>query len=305
MDLTILEATTNADLERVLAVRNVMERPLTLAGLHAERSSVQASLDLIATAADGTDIGSGSVAWGPISADSRNVFIFAWVLPEHRRQGIGSALLERLVTFARAHDMQRMTTLVYEDDPASIAFIERRGLAIDGGGQIGRLDLTGPDPDRGARAVEGVSVEAWVDRRDLERDLYELDMLVRPEIPFIANEPEPSFEAWQAAGSNDPGFLPGLSLLALADGHLAGRIEVYDNGDGVAFIGMTSVHPDFRRRGVARLLKVELERRARAGGWNAIETFNDGTNERIRNLNESIGYVYDPPYVSLRGPLPG
>ena len=37
----------------------------------------------------------------------------------------------------------------------------------------------------------------------------------------------------------------------------------------------------------------------------AIETFNDGTNERIRGLNESIGYVYDPPYVTLRGPLPG
>jgi GNAT superfamily N-acetyltransferase len=304
MDVTITEASSDADLERVLAVRNVMERPLTLAGLRAERSSALASLDLIASAG-GTDIGSGSVSWGPISADSRNVFIFAWVLLEHRRRGVGSALLERLVAFARANGMQRMTTLVYESDPASIAFLERRGLSIDGGGQLGRLDLIGPESSRGAHAVDDVVVMTWSERPDLERELYALDMLVHPEIPFIAAEPEPSFEAWQAAGSKDPGFLPELSLLALAEGRVVGRIELYDNGDRSMFIGMTSVHPDFRRRGIARLLKVDLERRARAAGWRAIETFNDGTNERIRNLNESIGYVYDPPYVSLRGPLPG
>ena len=68
---------------------------------------------------------------------------------------------------------------------------------------------------------------------------------------------------------------------------------------------MTAVHPDARRRGVARLLKIELARRARDAGWVGIETYNDGSNERIRGLNESLGYVYDPPYVSLRGPLPG
>ena len=37
----------------------------------------------------------------------------------------------------------------------------------------------------------------------------------------------------------------------------------------------------------------------------SIETYNDGTNERIRGPNESVGYGYDPPYVLLRGPLPG
>ena len=114
----------------------------------------------------------------------------------------------------------------------------------------------------------------------------------------------PSFETWLETGSANAGYLGDLSLLAIEDGRLLGAVEVFDNGDDIIFIGMTAVHPGARRRGVARQLKVELERRARAAGIRRIETYNDGTNERIRGLNESLGYAYNPPYVALRGPLP-
>ena len=303
MDLQILEATTDADLERVLAVRNSMERPLSLAGLRAERSSAVASLDLIADR-HGTDIGAGSVAWGPIGAAAANAFIFAWVLPEHRRTGIGGRLLDRLTAFARSRGIERMTTLIYAAETDAIDFIRDRGLEIDGGGQLGYLDLT-TAPGVAPNPIDGVTVVSLADRPDLVRELYALQMLVHPEIPMIANEPLPSFETWLTAGPRDPGYVPGLTLLALEGDRLIGGIQLYDNADAVVFIGMTSVHPDARRRGIARLLKLELARRARAAGMRGIETYNDGTNERIRGLNESIGYVYDPPYVALRGPLPG
>jgi GNAT superfamily N-acetyltransferase len=304
MDIAIREATGDADLQRVLDIRNSIEAErLSLAGFRAERSGSVASLDLLAEAG-GVDLGSGSVAWGPIGAESRNVFIFAWVPPEHRHQGVGTSLLDRLIAFARDQGMERMTTLVYADDTDAIAFIERRGLAIDGGGQLGKLDLTGPAPDRGVEPIDGVEIATMAERRDLEPDLYEIHKLTFPEIPFLAKEPMPSFEAWQETGSANAGYLADLSLLAIEDGRLLGAVEVFDSGDDVIFIGMTAVHPDARRRGIARLLKIELERRARATGIRRIETFNDGTNERIRGLNESLGYVYNPPYVTLRGPLP-
>jgi GNAT superfamily N-acetyltransferase len=209
-----------------------------------------------------------------------------------------------MVAFARDRGMERMTTLVYADDTDAIAFVERRGLAIDGGGQRGMLDLTGPAPDRGIRGIEGISIATMAERMDLERELYEIHRLTHHEIPFVASQPMPSFETWRETGSADAGYLAGLSLLAIEDRRLLGDVEVFDNGDNAIFIAMTTVHPDARRRGIARLLKVELERRARAAGIVRIETWNDGTNERIRGLNESLGYVYNPPYVALRGPLP-
>jgi GNAT superfamily N-acetyltransferase len=304
MDVAIREAATDADLERVLAVRNSIEaEKLTLAGFRAERRGSIATLDLLAEA-DGVDVGSGSVAWGPIGGESRNVFIFAWVPPKHRHQGIGGGLIDRLVAFARDRGMERMTTLVYADDPDAIAFVERRGLTIDGGGQLGRLDLTGSVPDRGSGAIDDVEVATMAQRMDLEHELYEIHRLTRQEIPFLASEPMPSFETWQSTGSANAGYLADLSLLAVERGRLLGAVEVFDSGDDVIFIGMTAVHPEARRRGIARLLKIELERRARAAGIVRIETFNDGTNEPIRTLNESLGYVYNPPYVTLRGPLP-
>lgn len=301
--LRIIEASTDADLERVLAVRNSMERPLSLAGLRAERSSAVATLDVIAER-DGEDVGAGSVAWGPTGASARTAFIFAWVVPEHRRTGIGGALLDRLTAFARSKGIERMATLVYEDEGDAIDFVIRRGLEIDGGGQLGYLDLASA-PEIASSPIDGITIVSLADRPDLDEALYQLDILVRPEIPMIAHEPLPDFPTWQAAATLDPGYLPGLTLLALEGDRLVGGIQLYDNAEDVAFIGMISVHPDTRRRGIGRLLKLELTHRAREAGLRAIETYNDGTNERIRGLNESLGYVYDRPYVALRGPLPG
>jgi GNAT superfamily N-acetyltransferase len=304
MSVTIREATGDADIERVLAVRNAVEHePQTLAAFRAERAGTLETLDLLAEH-DGRDVGSGSIAWGPGSLESHSVFIFAWVLPEHRHQGIGGALLDRLVAFARARGMERMTTLVYADEPDSIAFVERRGLKVDGRGQLGKLDLTTAPSDRTVPPVDGVEIVSSAARTDLEREVYELHAATHDEIPFLVGQPMPSFETWLAMGDEGSGYLRDQSLIALEEGRVVGTVDVFDNGDEVMFIGMTAVHPNARRRGIARLLKVELERRARAAGWRRIETWNDGDNARIHGLNESLGYVYNPPYVSLRGPLP-
>jgi mycothiol synthase len=304
MDVTIREATTEADIERVLAVRNAVEHEYqTLAAFRAERAGARVALDLLAEQ-DGHDVGAGGIAWGPGSVESRNVWIFAWVLHDHRRQGIGGALLERLVAFAREHGMERMTTLVYADEPESIAFVERRGLEVDGGGQVGKLDLTTAPTDRGVPPIDGIEIATSAERPDLDRQSYELHSATHHEIPMMAGQPMPSFEAWLEMGGEDSGYLRDQSLMALDGGRVVATVDVFDSGDDVMFIGMTTVHPDSRRRGIARLLKVELERRARAAGWKRIETWNDGTNDRIRGLNESLGYVYNPPYVALRGPLP-
>jgi mycothiol synthase len=304
MGETIRPATTEGELDRWLEIRNAIEpQPMTRAGLRAERSSINASLDLLAEA-DGRVVGAGGVAWGPISEETHGVFIGIWVLPAHRRRGVGGHLYEQLGAFAREGGMERVMSGVLEADTASIQFAENRGLRVDGGGQFGHLDLTGQDSRRPVRSIEGVSVATFAERPDLERELYELDLLVHPEIPFFAAEPLPSFEAWHATAAGDPGFVAELSLVAIEAGHAIGAVQVYDAADKTAFIGMTTVHPSARRRGIARHMKLVLAERARAAGWRRLETFNDGTNARIRALNESLGYIYDPMFVIVRGELP-
>lgn len=290
-------------LARFLAVRNAVDaRPLTLAGFRAEAVATIDHHELLATL-DGADVGAAGTGWGEIAIESKTVFIDAWVLPEARRRGIGTRLIDRCVRYARDAGMAVARSYVLDGDEGSIRFAERYGMAVVGGGQLGALELT-DQHRRPASLPEGIAITTWAERPDLERSIYDLDVLVQPEIPTLALEPTPSFEAWHRQLANDPGFVPGLSVIALRDGQVVGSVIVYDNDEGNAFIGMTAVHPEARRLGIARAMKIELAARAVEAGWRRIETYNDATNERMRGLNVELGYVYQARHVSLKGPLP-
>ena len=289
-------------LSRWLAVRNAVDpRPVTAAGFRAELTAATEWILLLATR-DGVDVGAAVVGWGAISEESKNAYLDVWVVADARGAGIGSRLAERTVTFALEHGMHNGRAAALEGDTAAIRFAARYGLQPVGAGQMGYLDLT----DGHTAASDGppdLEITSFADHPELERAVYELNVLVQPEVPSLALEPRPSFEAWQRQVAGDPGFLADLSLLARRDGHLVGAIQLYDNGEGTAFIGMTAVHPEARRQGIARALKVELAGRAARSGWRRIETFNDGTNEAMRTLNLDLGYTYLPRLVTLKGQL--
>ena len=117
-------------------------------------------LDLLAEV-DGRAVGAGAVGWGPVSEESRNVFVDCWVLPDHRRNGIGGRLWAQLTTFAREGGMERATAIVLEGDDASLRFGERRGLRVDGGGSLGHLDLTTLPEDAAIEPIAGVTVSTF------------------------------------------------------------------------------------------------------------------------------------------------
>ena len=304
--VTILEMEIADDdqLGRLLAVRNQVEpRQLTVAGYRAETTAAIEHLELLAVQ-DGRDVGAAIGGWGAILAEMGEAFLEAWVLPDARRRGVGSALVDRLVTFARRHGMSNGRAFTRVGDDESLRFAARYGLEPTGGGQEGFLDLDVSQAGASTPLPAGIEMTTLAERPDLLHAVYELNVVVRPEIPSSAGEPIPSFEAWDEQTTGDPGFLPELSILAVRDGHLVGTLQMYDNAEGTAFIGMTAVDPGARRQGIARALKTELARRALSSGWRRIETYNDGTNDRMRALNEDLGYAYLPASVNLKGRLP-
>lgn len=304
LEIATVRVEDDAALARWLAVRNAVDaRPLTLAGFRAELTAASEHLELLATL-DGVDVGAAGTGWGAISSESKTVFLDAWVLGPERRRGIGTQLIERCVAFARDAGMSTGRSYALEGDEGAVRFAERFGLVVVGGGQMGSLELTPAHAAATTGGADGLEITTLAERPDLERAAYELDVLVQPEIPTLALEPTPSFEAWHTQTAGDPGFVPELSVIALRDDRVVGSILIFDNAEGVAFIGMTAVHPDARRQGIARALKAELAARAARTGWRRLETYNDGTNERMRGLNIELGYTYQPRHVSLKGPLP-
>ena len=95
-------------------------------------------------------------------------------------------------------------------------------------------------------------------------------------------------------------MLPGLQggglvlLAAEADGRLAGSVQ-FDtdtppNQPHRAEVRKLMVHPDFRRRGIAKSLMADLERRAAAMGRTLL-TLDTRTGDFAEPLYASLGYV--------------
>ncbi|MBO0868487.1 MAG: GNAT family N-acetyltransferase, partial [Micromonosporaceae bacterium] len=75
------------------------------------------------------------------------------------------------------------------------------------------------------------------------------------------------FDRWTEMSVGSQLFLPGLSLIALADGQIAGYVLCYREAEpGRLYVGQVGVRRPWRRRGLAAALLVEvLHRAARAG----------------------------------------
>jgi len=125
-----------------------------------------------------------------------------------------------------------------------------------------------------------------------------------------SDEVEAILALWQATGSG-PSITdtrehlamvtekaPDLFLVAQAGGRLVGSIiGGWDNWRG--HIYRLAVHPDFRRRGLARALTDEIERRLRARGARRIYALAATKQEMGVKFWESLPYEKskDVPYV--------
>jgi ribosomal protein S18 acetylase RimI-like enzyme len=294
--------TRGTALDEWLTVRNALDLwSMSPDGFALREAAELDSLRLGARVA-GRLVAVGQVAMDAFQAEQHEATIRIYVLPDHRRGGIGSAMSERLRGFVRERKLTTVISRVDADDPVSLEFAQRRGLKVHGMQQLGTFDLAGVDLERAPRLSDDVALAAFEERPDLQRSVYELLATVMPEVPTLADLAPPSYAVFQEMLA-EPSFRRDLSLVALDDEGIVGYIEVADDGDGRAFISMLAVAPRARRRGIARGLKEALAVRAAKAGWRELVTLNDGTNERIRALNESLGYRYLPESLLLIGPV--
>ncbi len=226
-------------------------------------------------------------------------FIAVRVLPEYRRRGVATALLQALAGHARSLGLDGVNAFVYADEPHSIAFAESLGLA-DVDYQLEQVRPVGEEPP--AEIPAGLALVSFETRRDELLDAawpvalqgYE-DMPVPGGITY-EKETWLRGEATRAGGSF--AAFEGDELVGYA-----GLVE-HANGETVAEHGLTVVRRDRRGKGYGRALKLAQLHWAAANGVTQLVTWTQRGNEAMQALNRSLSYTDRSKVITYQGPLP-
>ncbi len=272
-------------------------------------------LRFIAEDDGGTAIGFGRINHFPDEFHPDKYSLDVVVDPAYRRRGVGSAIYERLITELNARGaIAARANAPWETEIEGIQFLIRRGFVeVQRGWQL-RLNLAAVDPTQFAGAedragIEGITLTtlAAEQARDREtlRKVYELTNACEQDIPSADRVTASSYEHFLSYAVRSPNTLPDAFFLA-ADGERYVGVSALYRSLGMPEVlnqGLTGVLREYRGRGIATALKVLTVRYARERGYHEIRTWNDQRNQPMLRINEVLGFVKQPAWITFEKSL--
>lgn len=231
---------------------------------------------------------------GPSQSPGRGA-VAPRTLPDARRRGVGTAVLETLCRHLDGLGFETASASVDGHDEEALAFAARHGFEeVDR--QVEQLKRVGAE--RPASVPAGIELVTVAERPELLRDAYELalegfaDMATWVPVTITLDD-------WL----EDEATLPAGSFAALVDGEVVGYSGLCRRPDGVVEDGLTVVRRAWRRRGLGEGLKRAKLAWAAANGVTEIVTWTQKGNDAMRALNERLGYEYRSVSVTVCAPL--
>ncbi|MDG4806432.1 GNAT family N-acetyltransferase [Micromonospora sp. WMMD1120] len=204
------------------------------------------------------------------------------VHPEHRRRGIGTALLTAATEHLRPLDIRRVRTMALPD---GLPFARRHGYGPSREVRYSALELDAlpplPEPPPGVRLLPIVDLDP--------RLLYAADVAAAADEPGDEPVDSISYENWRYDVWDNLGLDKSASTTAEVDGEVVAFSLVKRDGDRM-WSDFTGTIPAYRGRGLARLAKTAALHRAAASGVRVAYTSNDEANGPMLAVNTRLGY---------------
>ena len=224
------------------------------------------------------------------------------VAPDHRRRGLGTALLDVVMAEARDRD-RRFLFLTPAVGSAYAAFAAAAGGEVTLEEDLNRLRIADVDPaliDRWDRPVEGYEL-LHIDARCPDDLLEPFAALygVMNDAPMADVVEEAVVTPGEVRDKEAARAAAGMEKWCLvarheATGELAGLTEIYfgPHRPWLAFQADTGVVRSHRGRGLGRWLKAAMLHRVADGRpeVTTIETWNAGTNAAMLAINRALGF---------------
>ena len=254
---------------------------------------------VVAVDEEDAPVGYGEIAHEPSRFAPRRYFLRLGVDGPLRRRGIGATIWDRL-RVALDERAPLVACLWVRDGTACQAFIAKRGFVevIRAYEQVLALAPARiPLPAARERiAASGVLVRTLAALRASHgepalHDAHELHTACRRDQPTLGAVTPAPYADWLAYNVSAPEALLDAYFVACDGERLVGCSSARRESEDQLRIGVTGVLPEYRRRGIGRLLKLHVHEWARANGYREIHTSATGPNVGMLALNESLGYV--------------
>ncbi len=279
--ITLRTVESDGDLEAWIAVRRrvVPDEP---AATMVQMRALEAPERLLVLAERNGDLAGSGLA---TRSDTGGGFVAPRVLPDHRRHGVGTALLAPLLEHLRAHAFE--TAGAHAEDEAAIAFAHRHGF-VEIDRQVEQVREVSPDEPE-PEPYAGLTFASVAERRELLERSFVVAEQGFADLVLASGAMQVTLEEWL----RDEATLPGGSIVALDGERVVGYAGLlgWNDDDTRAEHGLTAVDREWRRRGLATALKRRQLAWAAANGIRELVTWTQTGNEGMRSVNEQLGYA--------------
>ena len=293
--MIVREITSGADREAWTRVRNRVEAdsPSTLDDLLQTLRHKPETRHWLAEE-DGEAVGCVFTSRGSVPG---RIFVLPRVLPEARGRGVGAALLDAALPYARTLGPELARSHVDGNDAHSLGFAHRRGCAeVDRQVELVR-DLR-PDEEPAA-AIAGIELAEHRGDPEPLRPLVAAGVADMPVFGgigdgFVDELLDELRRAVHVITAREGGVVVGLAGLAAYGEERADALEH-------AFTTVLATH---RGRGIAKALKQACVRWSSAHGYRQLVTWTQDGNAGMQAVNESVGFRPGKISITVEGPLP-
>lgn len=293
-DIAIRPAETDADLEAWTRVRRIVQPNESVSTIDQLRALASPVRLLVLAESGGQVVASGLADRSQITGG----FVAPRVLPLHRRQGVGSAVLRVLLDHLVSHGFASVAA--HAGDEGSLAFALRRGFEeVDR--DIEQVRLLTPD-EPPAPPYPGVEFQTVAQRPELLQRSYALAQQGYADMVLRTGSPVVPIDEWL----REEATLPAGTFVAMEHGMIVGYagLLAWTDDDTRAENGLTVVDRRWRGRGLATALKRRQLAWAAANGIREVVTWTQLGNEAMQRVNTGLGYTTRSISRTMRRDLP-